>query len=401
MNSDRAQSALTGLILTGGGARAAYQVGVLQEIASMRKAAGLDLGNLYQVISGTSAGAINASMLACAADRFDDALDNLSQIWREFKVEQVYRSDVLDMIRSGARWMTLLSLGWLFSQKRLRPKSLLDNAPLGRLLHEHIDFDRLPALLAEGHLHALAVSASNYSNGEHVTFYNSKSKIEPWVRNQRVAMQCELKHEHLLASSGIPFVFPAACLQGPQGMAWYGDGAMRQTAPISPAIHLGAEKILVIGAGRMNEPEGQIQQESPTYPSMANIAGHALSSIFLDALAVDVERLQRVNNTIRLIPEDKRVQSKLKSIELLVISPSERLDLLAIQHASALPSTVQNLLRTLGAQSKGHLGQGGALISYLLFESAYTQELMALGQKDARLKAQEIHDFFGWRQGAD
>jgi NTE family protein len=297
--------------------------------------------------------------------------------------------------------MTLLSLGWLFSQKRLRPKSLLDNSPLGQLLHEHIDFKRLPSLLEQGHLHALAVSASNYSNGEHVTFYNSQRKIDPWVRNQRVAMQCDLEHEHLLASSGIPFVFPAACLQGPQGMAWYGDGAMRQTAPISPAIHLGAEKILVIGAGRMNEPGGQIQHESPNYPSMASIAGHALSSIFLDSLAVDVERLQRINNTIGLIPEDKRIQSKLKSVELLVISPSERLDIIAIKHASALPATVHNLLKTLGAQSKGQLGQGGALISYLLFESAYTQELIDLGRKDARQKAHDIHHFFRWRHRGD
>jgi NTE family protein len=184
-------------------------------------------------------------------------------------------------------------------------------------------------------------------------------------------------------------------------MAWYGDGAMRQTAPISPAIHLGAEKVLVIGAGRMSEPSGKIQHESPNYPSMASIAGHALSSIFLDALAVDVERLQRVNNTIRLIPEERRVQSKLKSVDLLVISPSERLDVIAVQHASALPATVHKLLKTLGAQSKGQFGQGGALISYLLFESAYTQELMALGRKDARHKAHEIHQFFGWRQGGD
>lgn len=390
------QSPRTGLILTGGGARAAYQVGVLQEIAAMRCASSDQTHNPFQVICGTSSGAINASVLACGADRFDATLDRLVSVWENFSAKQVYRSDILDMVRSGARWLSLLSLGWLISQKRLRPKSLLDNTPLAELLRTHIDFQRLTQLLTEGHLHALAVTASNYSSGEHVTFYQSHSDIQSWVRNQRVAMRCPLQHEHLLASSGIPFVFPAARLDGPHGPAWFGDGAMRQTAPISPAIHLGAQKVLVIGAGRMQEPKTPAAAVSADYPSMASIAGHALSSIFLDALAVDVERLQRINLTLRLIPAESRAESSLKPIELLVIAPSERLDDIAVRHAHQLPGTVQNLLRVLGSSAATGAGQGGALISYLLFESAYTRELMALGRKDARAKAEEISRFFGW-----
>ena len=301
------------------------------------------------------------------------------------------------MVRSGARWFSLISLGWVIRTQKLRPKSLLDNTPLADLLHAQIDFSRLPRLLTEGHLQALAITASSYGSGEHVTFYQSSKDTAPWVRNQRLAMRCEIQHQHLLASSGIPFLFPAARLDGPRGTAWFGDGAMRHIAPISPAIHLGAEKILVIGAGRIVEPSNSPPASAPDYPSMASIAGLALSSIFLDALAVDIERLERINNMLQLIPPENRAESGLRPIDMLVISPSERLDAIAVRHASQLPDTVEKLLRLLGSSRKGGGGQSGAFISYLLFESAYTQELIALGRSDARSKAAEIRRFFDWR----
>jgi NTE family protein len=385
----------TGLVLTGGGARAAYQAGVLQAIAEMRREAGDLSTNPFPIVCGTSAGAINAAALACGADNFDNAVAQLVDVWKHVHVQQVYQTAVSDMVTSGARWLSLLSLGWIFAQKRLRPRSLLNNQPLSGLLARSVPLARLPGLLNEGHLDALAITASSYGTGEHVTFYESSHKITPWVRKHRLALRCRLDHTHLLASSAIPFVFPATALEGPQGPAYFGDGSMRQTAPISPVIHLGAQRVLVIGAGRRGEPALRVQGEA-SYPSMAQIADHALSSIFQDVLEADIERTKRVNQTLALVPEERKNDTHLRHIDLLVIAPSQRLDEIAARHVDALPPTVLSLLRILGAPGKAQGGQGSALVSYLLFEPAYTQELIALGRSDAWAQQEEVHRFFDW-----
>ncbi|MBA5690064.1 patatin-like phospholipase family protein [Rugamonas apoptosis] len=383
----------TGLILTGGGARAAYQIGVLQAISEILWEAGWPPArNPFDIICGTSAGAINATALACRADNFSEGVQRLLDVWQHIKVEQVYRADSLGVIRSGARWLSLLSFGWLLRKWRATPpQSLLDNTPLVSLLHRMLDLPRLDTVLSEGLLHALAVTASSYSGGEHITFYQTAAEIAPWVRMQRVALQDQIGIEHLLASSAIPFIFPATPLYLGGHREYCGDGTMRQIAPISPAIHLGASKVLVVGAGRLTEPPRSAADGAARYPSLAQIAGHAMSSIFLDSLAVDIERLERINKTLSLLPEEHLEKTPLKPVKLLVIAPSERLDDIASRHIGSLPAPIRTMLGGIGATET----RGAALASYLLFESTYTGELIRLGQRDTQLRKDDVLAFFG------
>ena len=393
----------TGLILTGGGARAAYQVGVLRAVSRIRREVQGPQGNPFPVISGTSAGAIIASVLACHADHFDQAVEALHDTWGQFTAEQVYRADAFGVVRTGARWLTMFTLGWAIARwRRARPRSLLDNSPLEALLRRTVEFERLPYVMSQGHLDGLAITASSYSSGDHVTFYDAVREIPPWTRSHRIACRSHLSVEHLLASSAIPFVFPSVRLPLLGQSEWFGDGSMRQSAPISPAVHLGAERILVVGAGRMHEPTTR-RAVSDSYPSLAQIAGHALSNIFLDSLAVDVERLQRINKTLSLLPPEALQHTALRPIEVLVIAPSQRLDDVASKHINALPPAVRTMLRGVGVsgEGKGQGPSGSALASYLLFESAYTQELMNLGELDTQARRDEVIRFFGWQPPLD
>ena len=397
------EAPLTALVLSGGGARAAYQVGVLRALVRIRREAlgpVARLRNPFGVICGTSAGAINASVLAANADRFEATVELLGKVWQSFSAEQVYRADSLGVIRSGAQWLTMLSVGWLIARwRRARPRSLLDNAPLAQLLLSMVPLQRLPMMFEQRHLHALAVTASSYTSGEHFTFFDAAQPIEPWQRSQRMAVQTRLSQAHLLASSAIPFVFPATALEVNGEPGWFGDGSMRQTAPLSPAVHLGAQRLLIIGAGRMQEPSGRVVA-SHDYPNLAQIAGHAMASIFLDALAVDIERMKRINRTLALLPDSALADTTLRPLEALVISPSQRLDDIAARHLPALPAPVRALLRGVGVGGQGEQARGSALASYLLFEAPFTRELMALGEADTEARKDEVLRFFRWDEAS-
>jgi NTE family protein len=389
-----------GLILTGGGARAAYQVGVLSALAILAAKAGASPVSPFRIITGTSAGALNAAALAGRADDFGLATHELLQTWSSMQADQVYRTDSLGLIRTGVPWLSMLTLGWALSRwSRLQPRSLLDNQPLIGLLARMIRIDRIQEMLSNGHLDALAVTASSYTTGQHITFYDSPHPIDPWTRTQRIAERTRIGMHHLLASAAIPFIFPAVALRV-QGMnQWCGDGAIRQTAPISPAIHLGADRVMVIGSGRLQSPDDQPALQDLRYPSVAQVAGQALSNIFLDSLAVDIERLQRINSTLALIPPEQRQRTPLRPVQALIIAPSQRLDDLASTHFDQMPRTLRALLRGIGVGPGS--GTGAALTSYLLFQQSYTRELIRLGQTDALARQADIRSFFGWNDAME
>ncbi len=366
------------LVLTGGGARAAYQVGALMAV---REVWGKRPDNPFPILCGTSAGAINAVALAVFAADFNAGVRKLAYIWRNFNVGQIYRSDTLAIAESVLRWGSAIFLGWLIHQS---PRSLLDNSPLRTLLEKHLDFTRIAQAVADGHLQAVTVTASGYTSGESLSFFQGREDLQPWRRAQRVGLRTELKIDHLMASSAIPFVFPAVRIN----REYFGDGSMRQLAPISPVIHLGAERILVIAGGSRSE---EARQRVDSYPSLAQVAGHAMSSIFLDGLSTDLERLERINATVAAIPPELRHSAgiPLKPIETLVIAPSQRLDYLAARHRNALPRALRLVLRGIGATRKN----GSVLLSYLLFEKGYTRALMELGYRDAMSRRVELARF--------
>ncbi len=368
------------LVLTGGGARAAYQVGVLTAVAKL--AGRQRRHNPFPIVCGTSAGAINAVGLACQAEHFGRATTTLARFWRDLRAADIYRSDALGVGAAGARWLGALSFGWLLGRA---PRSLLDNAPLATLLRRSMDFAGIERAIAGGALRAVSISASGYESGENINFFQAHPDAAPWHRFQRIGVRTQLGVEHLLASSAIPFIFPATRIN----REYFGDGSMRQLAPLSPAIHLGAERLLVVGATRGYEKRERRQVDD--YPSLAQIAGHALASIFVDGLAVDIERIQRINRTVSAIPEALRAQSgiALRPIETLIISPSESLDRIAAEHAGALPWPIRLLLGGIGAMNR----QGGALTSYLLFEKPFTRKLIELGHADTLARADEVGRF--------
>ncbi len=368
--------------MSGGGARGAYQVGVLKAIADMTPEGS---PNPFPIICGTSAGAINATALAIYATRFHTGVRRLVYVWRNFHVGQVYRADAWGIFQTGVRWFISLLFGGL---GKGNPYSLLDRSPLRKLLESLLPCDEIRHSIEMGALRALSVTCSGYNSGQSVSFFQGVDTLTSWKRARRVGCSCDINIDHLMASSAIPFVFSASKIN----REYFGDGSMRQVAPISPALHLGAERVLVIGV-RQDAPASSVRPEVTDYPSLAQITGHVLNSIFLDSLEADLERLQRINKTISLIPSEYLHEGgvTLRKVDVLVISPSEDLEKIAARHTGCLPRPVRFLLRGLGAYNRS----GSNLLSYLLFEKPYCRALIGLGYADAMVRKDEILEFLG------
>ncbi|OAI51178.1 Patatin [Betaproteobacteria bacterium SCGC AG-212-J23] len=368
-----------GLVLTGGGARAAYQVGVVKAV---RDLLGNPVKNPFPIVCGTSAGAINAATLAVFADNFSRGVGSLLEVWENMRCEQIYRTDAWHVMRAGARWLSAVML-----ISRRNPISLLDNAPLRDMLERNLDFGRIQTHIDSGALYAVCVTASGYTTGQSVSFFQGGSGLEGWERNQRIGAAVPLKLDLLLASAALPFIFPAVKVH----REYFGDGSMRQIAPVSPALHLGADRVLIVGTGRQTQDSARAR--SNVYPSLAQIAGHALNSIFLDSLMVDIERLERINRTVKLIPPDKMSDSalQLRPVKVLFITPSQPLERIAARFIHELPATVRFILRPTGALNRS----GSNLASYLLFEESFCRALIDLGYQDTMARETEVREFFG------
>lgn len=382
--------------MTGGGARAAYQAGVLSGVLQiLDPEARRGFRNPFDIICGTSAGAINAAALACRAHQPHRAIGHLCALWQALHTRDIYYSDAPRLMRTGLQWLGMFGLGWLRPQlSRYAPRSLLNNEPLVGMLCRALSFSRLQTNLQRGHLKALAITATAYTTGEHLTFYQALGGILPWTRTLRRAVACTIGVDHLLASSAIPFVFPARAILVGDRTLWCGDGSMRQLAPISPAIHLGARRVFVIGTNYQDETRPGTRDLSPPYPNLAQIAGHTLSNIFLDGVSLDMERMERINELLARIPANGLKSESLRPIHTLMIAPSRSLDEMALDHLDELPRAVHTLFRVLGVSPRRAEVGGGALASYLLFETGYTRDLIALGRADSLSRADEIIAFF-------
>jgi NTE family protein len=373
-------SGKSGLVLAGGGARAAYQVGVLRALKEMLPDPKV---NPFPIICGTSAGAVNAGALAVYADDFGHAVDNLLAVWRHFEPRHVYRADFPGAAANSARWFAGFLFGAFLKNRRI---SLLDNRPLEGLLGRRLDFSRIEKNIALGALDAVAITCSGYTSGQSCSFFEASDRFEAWQRSQRIGIKTRITVEHLMASSAIPFVFPPYKLN----REFFGDGSMRQIAPVSPALHLGADRVIVVGTARIRNDSPE-RTRGDLFPTLAQIAGHVMNSIFLDSLAVDLERLERINKTISAVPAEtlKKMGLTLHHVDVLVLTPSEPLDAIAVKHVASLPWTIRFLLRSIGAMRRG----GANLASYLLFERGYCNELIELGYNDTIKRRDEVEAF--------
>lgn len=377
--TNRSDSSKVALVLPGGGARGAFQVGVLQALADLLPK---DSPNPFHVISGTSAGAVNSVVLAARAQHFRTAVAELEHVWRNFRCHHVYKVDHLTMLKSSLHWLASIVLGgWLVGT----PRSLLDNAPLRELLQRNVDFPQIKRAIDAGCLGAVAVTAAGYESARSKTFFEGSEALQDWERTRRLGIRTQLSLDHVMASIAVPMVFPPQQI----GNEYYGDGAMRQATPLSPVVHLGADRILVIG---IRDETGDADPDTlGSSPSIGQIAGYMLDTLFMDGLYSDLERVTRINQLIDSVPQMLRrgALSEVRAIDTMLIVPSEDLREIAERHRQELPFAIRALLNGMGGKEPGE----NKLLSFLLFEKNYTRELIALGYRDGMKVKQQLLDF--------
>ncbi len=367
-------------VLTGGGARAAYQAGVLRGI-------GKQFPELrFPILTGVSAGAINASYLASHAQALGPASEDMCRLWNGIEIEDVFRADLSGLARNSLSWLTRLGLG----RQSSRPgqQGLVDTAPLRALLRRELQAadGPIPGIadnIAKGHLSALALMTVNYGTGQTVTWIEGRD-IETWERPERVAWQTRLTVEHVMASSALPLLFPAVALPG----GWYGDGGIRLSAPLSPALHLGADRVLAISTRYAPTSEEAGESTIRSYPPPAQIAGNLLNAIFLDVLDQDVLRLERLNGVVKKLPPEER--EDLRPIDILLIRPSVDLGKLSAGFEARLPKGFRFLTRNLGTRET----ESPDALSLLMFQPEYISRLLEVGEKDALAQIDAIERLF-------
>jgi len=371
----------TALVLPGGGARGAFQVGVLKAIAELVPRGTV---NPFGIISGTSAGAVNSVVLAAKARRFRVAVAELERVWRNFRCHHVYRTDTRAMLKSSLQWLGAFVTGGTLVRM---PGSLLDNSPLRALLSRNVRFPRINDAIEQGWLEAISVTAAGYSSARSTSFFEATCNQRQWSRTRRTGVRSNLHLDHVMASIAVPMIFPPVRI----GNEYFGDGAMRQATPLSPAVHLGARRILVLGVRNEVADTTPDLLEPRTLPSIAQIAGYTLDTLFMDGLYSDLERLSRINQLIDSVPASHRGEklSRMRPIDTMVIVPSKDLRMLARKHRQELPAALRALLWGIGSRRGGE----SRLLSYLMFEQAYTRELIELGYHDAMQVRDQLENF--------
>lgn len=369
------------LVLSGGGARGAYQVGVLQAVAEVARQK--KMKTPFRIYTGVSAGAINAGYLAAGADDFSLATQKLADMWSHLTSEKVFRTDALSMGKIGLQWMGELSFGALRGATLSR--SLLDTAPLGSLIRDNLEFTRIKKNIDSKILHAVAVTAMDYKTSNAITFVQGQPEILDWARSRRHSEKAVLKPEHIMASSSIPLLFPPIPVED----RWFGDGCVRNQTPLSPALHLGASKLFIIGVRKQTETEDERRaRTSVQIPSIARVANVLLNSVMLDGIEIDVERLNRVNDFMKQVSSSDNRNLSFKRVDHLWVHPSEDIGVLASKMSSRLPRLIRYLLKGLGP-----LDDAAEVISYLLFEPEFLTKLIEIGYKDGMNQAQQIEYF--------